>query len=138
MKALIDTCVILDAMQTREPFHKAAENILLGSALNKISGCITANSITDIYYIGYRITKDRKKSLDQINKLLVIFEVLDVNAVDCKNASLSEIEDFEGALLVETAVRHDMECIVTRNIKDFKGADIPVYLPDEFLKLVEL
>lgn len=41
-------------------------------------------------------------------------------------------------IVVQTAVRIDADCIVTRNLKDYRLATLPVYSPEEFLeKLTE-
>ena len=42
MRALLDTCVIIDALQSREPFCKSAQTIFLAAANNQFIGCITA------------------------------------------------------------------------------------------------
>ena len=51
-------------------------------------------------------------------------------------ALLAECADFEDAVMIETAKRSGMDCIVTRNIKHYAGASIPVYEPAEFLRLL--
>ena len=38
--------------------------------------------------------------------------------------------------MVETAVRSGVDCIVTRNTKDYSKAPIPVYAPAEFVELL--
>ena len=38
--------------------------------------------------------------------------------------------------MIETAVRSGMDCIVTRNTKDYAKAAIPVYTPGEFARRV--
>ena len=49
MTAIIDTCVILDYLQCREPFFDDALNIAYGRANNEFEAYITASSIADIY-----------------------------------------------------------------------------------------
>ena len=51
MNVLIDTCIIIDALQSREPFNKDAEAVFLSVANRRCVGFLTANSITDIYYV---------------------------------------------------------------------------------------
>ena len=51
-------------------------------------------------------------------------------------ALLAECADFEDAVMIETAKRSGMDCIVTRNTKHYAGASIPVYEPAEFLRLL--
>lgn len=36
--------------------------------------------------------------------------------------------------MVQTAARIGADCIVTRNLKDYRLADIPIFSPEEFLK----
>lgn len=39
--------------------------------------------------------------------------------------------------MVETAIRSEMDSIVTRNIKDYMKSPVMVYEPSTFLKLLE-
>ena len=48
MKALLDTCVVLDALQEREPFREDAQAIVLAAANRTFDGFLTAKSVTDI------------------------------------------------------------------------------------------
>jgi len=66
MTALIDTCVILDALQERKPFDTNAKEIIDMVAQKNIEGFITAKSITDIYYIYMRSTHNKDKTIDAI------------------------------------------------------------------------
>ena len=61
---------------------------------------------------------------------------LDVTAEDCRNALRNGMNDYEYAIIAESAIRNDIDCIVTRNTKDFKNATIPIYTPAEFLRLL--
>ena len=47
MIVLIDTCVILDALQKREPFWEDAAKIFLAAANEKYQGIITAKALTE-------------------------------------------------------------------------------------------
>ena len=134
MKALIDTCIIIDVLQSRKPFNKSAENLFLAVANNLFSGYITAKSTTDIYYLMHRYTHDDKTSRETLNKLFSLFNLLDSKRIDCQNAVFSPVSDYEDAVMVETAVHNEMDCIVTRNLKDYEKSSIPVYSPESFLK----
>ena len=48
MRALIDTCIVMDALQSREPFFKEAQKIFLGAANKQFEGFLTAKYATDI------------------------------------------------------------------------------------------
>ena len=137
MRALLDTCVIIDALQSREPFCKSAQTIFLAAANNQFIGCITAKSVTDIYYLTHRCTHDNKAARAVLSKLFTIFDVLDTAGMDCRHAIPSAVSDYEDAVMVETAVRTESDCIVTRNSRDFQKSGVPVYTPEEFLKKLE-
>lgn len=137
MRAFIDTCVVIDALQSREPFAKDAQDIFLAAANNLYLGYISAKSVTDVYYLMHRHTHDDKASRDILNKLFALFDVLDTAGIDCRKAVLSPVSDFEDAVMVETALRSEVDCIVTRNLRDFTKSPVPVYEPKAFLKLLE-
>ena len=56
MRVLVDTCVIIDALQSRVPFSEAAQKLFIYSANKQFEGYITAKSVTDIYYLTHRLT----------------------------------------------------------------------------------
>ena len=134
MIVLIDTCVILDALQKREPCWENAAKIFLAAANEKYQGIITAKALTDIYYLTHRYTHDQKKTRDILLRLLELFFVEDTLAEDCKKAFFSETSDYEDAVMTETAKRIKADVIVTRNLRDYKETAIPVMEPERFLR----
>ncbi len=138
MKVLLDTCVLIDSLQNREPFSKFSNQILIAAAGCRFAGCISAKSVADIYYLMHRYTHDDRKTREMLSALLDIFELLDTTASDCKSAIVSEVSDFEDAIMIETAIREQVDCIVTRNTRDYAGAALPVLEPDAFLKKLNL
>lgn len=137
MRVLIDTCIIIDALQSRIPFAENAQKIFLYAANRQFEGFITAKSSTDIYYLTHRLTHSDGETRKILNKLYTLFHLLDTTSLDCRKAIASEIGDYEDAVMVETAVRSEMDCIVTRNVKDYIKSPISVYEPSEFLTLLE-
>ena len=127
MKALIDTCIIIDILQQREPFCHAANDILHAVSDNKLTGVLTAKSLTDIHYII------RRSIHNETSTLFSLFAVADTRAADCERALVSKMSDYEDAIMVETAKRIAADCIVTRNLKDYAQADIPVLSPEDCL-----
>lgn len=134
MRILIDTCVILDALQAREPFAEDANNIFLAAANRLYNGYISTKAATDIYYLTHRLTHSDKDSRDILNKLLTIFDVLDTMGIDCRRAIPSKTTDYEDAVMIETAIRSEIDCIVTRNTADYDNSPVTIYTPSEFLK----
>ena len=137
MRTVIDTCVIVDALQSREPFCKEAQSIFLLCANRQFEGFLTAKAITDIYYLTHRQTHSDKATRDVLTKLCALFVLLDTTALDIRKAISAEISDFEDAVMGETAVRSGADCIVTRNTKDYAKAQIAVCTPEEFIQQID-
>ncbi len=137
MRVLLDTCIIMDAIQNREPFADSAKDIFRKAAMNWFTGCITAKSSTDIYYLTHRCTHSDKDTRVILTKLFSLFDVLDTAALDCKKAISSPVSDYEDAVMIETAIQNGADYIVTRDTKDYSKSPIPVLTPDEFLKKLE-
>lgn len=78
MKILIDTNVILDVLMKRTPFFESSAQILRLCENDEIKGYITANTVTDIYYILRKHIDDRAILKDTLIKLLTIIEVADI------------------------------------------------------------
>ena len=94
-------------------------------------------SPADIYYLTHRCTHSDEKARSILNSLLSIVSMLDSTAVDVFHALSSETTDFEDAVMIETAIRSKVDCIITRNTKDYRKSPVPVYTPDDFMKALE-
>lgn len=136
MKALMDTCIIIDALQNRQPFCEDAQKIFLLCANDEFEGFLTAKAITDIYYLTHRQLHNDKATREIIVKLCKLFDIVDTSSMDIINALSSEVSDFEDAVMIESAVRYGTDCIVTRNVKDYSKSSIPVFTPKEFISLL--
>ncbi len=130
-KLFIDTNIIIDLIADRKPFSKYAIEIFNLAEHKKIHLYTSSHSIATTYYLLKKFIDD--KSLRVI--LLGLFEFVSVIPVDEQVLSKglrSKQKDFEDAIQVYCATTIEkIDCIVTRNIKDFKGAEIPVLTPDE-------
>lgn len=137
MRVLIDTCVIIDVLQSRAPFAEAAQKLFIYSANKQFEGYITAKSVADIYYLTHRLTHSDIETRKILSKLFTLFNLLDTTSLDCRKAISSEINDYEDVIMTETAIRSEMDCIVTRNVKDYAKSTVKIYEPSVFIKLFE-
>jgi len=126
MRVVLDTNVIMDALQERTPFDADAKEILKRAQNREFVCLLTANAATDIFYL-YSRARDVHSAKAALEFLLDCFEVLPVTHDDCKAALSLPIEDFEDALVVVCAGRAKADCIVTRD-KDFLQVASPVEL----------
>lgn len=136
MKVLFDTNVILDLMLDREPFAEVAERLVSSAESGALTGCLGATTITTIHYLAAKVLGSQR-SLDEVRKLLVIFEIAPVNRPVLERALDLGFSDFEDAVLHEAARQSGAEAIVTRNRFDFANSEIPVYSPEELAEALD-
>lgn len=138
MRALLDTCVIIDALQGRVPFAEDAQKLFLLAANEQFIGCISAKSSTDIYYLMHKVTHDDPMARGILTKLFQLFECLDTTGMDCRRAIPSPVSDYEDAVMIESAARAEVDCIITRNEHDYAKSSVPVFTPEAFIKKLEI
>lgn len=142
MKVLLDTNVIIDVLQNREPWCKSGKEIFLSVARKDLSGCITAKEAADIHFFSKKQFKGEANVDDKARQILIkifaLFEILDTTESDCKNALSFPNNDYEDALMIETALRSGVDCIITRNTEHFSESPVKVYTPDTFVAACEL
>ena len=133
MKVVFDTCVVIDVLQRREPFYIDAMKLINAVSDQTITGILTAKSITDIYYLMRKNLHSEEAARELLGKLFILFYVEDTYSVDCHGAIASPVNDYEDAVMVQTAKRVGADCIVTRNQKDYARSDVPFLSPQELL-----
>jgi len=134
MKLLIDNNIIIDVFQDRKPFSEYSTKILKLIELGDYEGYITANSVTDIFYVLKRSIKDYKKVYNYIRLLLEILTIIDVTSDDIFQALDAESNDFEDELISVCAYKENVDFIISRNSKDFKKSKIQAIEPKVFLE----
>ena len=138
MRVLLDTNVVVDVLQRREPWFADGQKIFYAIANQQLSGCITAKEAADIrFFTRKQFTGQENvdaKARQVMTKLYALFELIDTLGIDCQNAIAIENSDYEDAIMIESAVRSGLDCIVTRNPEHFKVSPIPVYLPSAFVQ----
>lgn len=134
MRVLIDTCVIMDIFRDKEPFSIAAQQVLLGVEQGYFEGYLSANQLTDIHYLMHKELHSEARTIDILRSICKLIKIIDTTAEDCRRALVSGRSDFEDSLEIESALREDLDCIVTRNVKDFTDSPVPVYTPEQFVR----
>ena len=137
MRIILDTNVLLDILQNRMPWAKDAVVIFRAIAGNKVEGCITAKQIADLYFFVRKMFKGEEnsdaKARQVISRLMGLLEPIDTLGIDCQNALGINNSDFEDAILIASAIREKVDCIITRNTDHFTDSSVPVYSPDTFV-----
>ena len=131
MKYLIDTCVVIDVLQKREPFFDLSYQVLSRLSKNNADIFLTAKTLMDIHYLMRKFFHSEAEAHVQIAKLLEIFQIESTTESDCAEALHSEMSDFEDAVLAFAAHRIAADAIVTRNVKDYAHSPVPALTPEE-------
>lgn len=130
---LLDTDVVLDFLLDRKPFSDDTLHILLKCEKKEMNAFVTPVIVANTYYL-LRQKASHSYVIEQLKILLKIISVLSMDQKQVLSALDSKFTDFEDALQYFSALQNtNIEAILTRNGKDFKHAELPVFTPKEFL-----
>ena len=129
-----DTDVILDVSIKREMDIKDSVKLINFVEDGLYKGYTSTIIFSNIYYIQRKLI-GHEISIKFLKNLRLILSVLNVNDSIINKALESEFKDFEDAIQYFTAVENNMDCIITRNVKDYQNSIIPVYTPTELLAI---
>ena len=131
IQVFLDTNVIIDYLGNRTGFYDDAAVIMSLAINQKIELNAAAMSFaTASYILSKNNNNDRIKTL--IADFCKICRVVSTDEECVNYATLSDFEDFEDAMQYKCAQKAKADYIVTRNIKDFKTANIKVRTPEDF------
>lgn len=133
-KLFVDTDIIIDLLAYREPFYEASASLFSMSDKGKIEICVSPLSFSNINYI-----LSRQFTANQVRKKLLQFKtlvsVMDINDKIIELALTSDFKDFEDGIQYFTAIENNIKILLTRNLKDYKTAQIPVMTAEQYLKI---
>lgn len=129
----VDSDVILDVLEKREPFYSYSAQILTLGDEKKIKLVTTLLVFSNVYYL-LRKHLGIDKAKESLRKLRVIVDVISVNAKEVDLALNSEMSDFEDALQYFTALNSKIGFIITRNVRDYKNPKLIVQTPQEYIE----
>ena len=136
MKVAFDTNVLLDTILNR-PGREDALRLMLAVSEEKFVGVVSANSITDMYYLARKGIGD-EAAREAIFDVLSMFDVAPVDGDVCSMALNTPTSDYEDAVPAVCAVREGADYIATGD-QGFLKADSPVQVrtPAQLLHLIE-
>lgn len=136
MTILIDTNVIIDFLLTREPFYKAASEIIKKCADGEMTGYIAFHSIPNLWYILRKIPEDKRR--EWMADICSFLQVAGASHEEVLRAiRMKEFRDFEDCLQDKCAKNVSAKYIITRNVKDFNNSDVLAVCPEDFLKVID-
>jgi predicted nucleic acid-binding protein len=128
----IDTNVLLDVLDHRQPFYEDSAAVWSLAEKGKIRCCISAISFNNIYYI---LRKQQSPAVIRKTLCLLrdIFDIVTLDERILNQAMDSNFKDFEDAIQYFSASRVSAQCILSRNLNHYKASEIPILTPAEFL-----
>jgi len=131
MRLLIDINVLLDVALQRPGAPASAR--LLATCGRQHEGWLAWHSVATLAYLIER-QASKILSRDFIRSLLAWADVAPTGRAEALAAVNLPMRDFEDALQVTAAQACAAQCIVTRNVRDFKKSPVPALTPEDFLR----
>ena len=128
----LDTKVFIDLLGEREEFYDSIAKIVSLADKGKIKLTISALTYSTVFYVLSRF-ESKEIVKEKIRKFKTIAKTADLTDKIIDKGLSSKFGDFEDALQYFCALKTGSSIIITRNEKDFKSSEIPVFSPDEYL-----
>jgi len=131
-KVLVDTDIIYDLLANREPFYHAAAKLFTKADEGKVQIFISALSVANIHYLlSKKLSADGAKHI--LRKFRLLVQIMPINDKIIDLALNSDFKDFEDAIQYYCAVENDIEILLTRNLRDYKKAQIATMTAQDFI-----
>jgi predicted nucleic acid-binding protein len=132
-RAVLDTNVILDFLDTARPEHSTAVALITTLVGSGTDLGVAATSLKDIYYILTR-TVGEPAARQAITTLSQAMSVLAVDATTCADALSSDEPDFEDGLIRAAAEVWQANWIISRDHAAFAASPVPKAAPAVLLQ----
>ena len=132
-KIFVDTDIVLDLLGQRMPFYDFSANLFSEADKGRIELFVSALSFSNLNYLlskQYSSNQARKKLL----KFKTLVTVLSVSDKIVDLALSSDFKDFEDGMQYFTATENGIKTLLTRNLKEYKSAEIIVMTAEQFIK----
>ena len=130
-KVFVDSDVIIDFIIDREPFSDFAANLFDRFDNKEMLGYTSAQSLANLYYVLKKQTS-HSHIIEAIEKLVTVIGILPIDLEIINQALRSDFSDFEDGIQNFCAESVGADAIVTRNLRDYRSARIPVFDPESF------
>ena len=136
MRVLIDTNIILDVLFDRQPFVEDAVKLWQLVEAERVIGCLTATTLTNIFYIA-RKQLGTERTREVIADLLAVFEICPVGKEILSDALSLPFVDYEDAVQEAVAQQAGVDAIITRNLSDYTYSTFRVMTAGDIIRELE-
>jgi len=133
-KIFIDSDVLLDIIFQREPWFKDSQKILSLVEKNVFIGYTSSLIIANCYYL-VSSNINNPIAAKTISKLRSLLRVLPFTDKEIGESLDSDFRDFEDGVQYYIMSNNGLKTLITRNVSDYRKADITVFTPADFLNL---
>lgn len=139
LRLLLDTNVVIDYLDAREPHYEKARLLMLAGYAGEFELWITASQVSDLIYIlSEGGSRERMPGvLERLRGLRSFVEVFATGESEVDRMLAASWKDPEDCLLFEAALSLRADAIITRNQKDFETSLIKVLDCEEFFEWVK-
>ena len=135
-EVFIDADIVLDLLCKREPFYSYAAEVFTMGDTGIIKLVTTPLVFANVFYI-LRKASGIEKAKELLRKLRIMVGVVSLNDKVIDLALNSAFNDFEDGIQYFAAREQGIKLLLTRNVKDYKAADLIIQTPEEYLKTVK-
>ena len=128
-RLFVDSDVILDLVLQRDDHFEFAQNLFGQYQQGKCALYTSSIVLANMHFIMRKLhdIKFANSSILFVNKH---FKIIDANNEDIENSIQSKFSDFEDGVQYFSALRSKkIDALITRNVKDYKHALVPVFTP---------
>ena len=129
---LLDTDVLIDVALDRQPHSTSAMELLDRIEHGAEGACVAWHTLANFYYL-VRPVRGGQKTRAFILELLRFVGVAATDTESMRYAAQLPMADFEDAMQVAAGRACGARYIVTRNVRDYGNAPIPVLPPQACL-----
>jgi len=132
---LVDINILIDLLNKRDD-HVSAAKLFDACAIGIIKGFLCSHEITTLAYFLEKNKYPKEKGLVVISTLLDVFSIIPTTQENLKKALISNISDYEDAVIEMSGQSVDADYIVTRNGRDFRDGLLPCCNAREAIELL--
>jgi predicted nucleic acid-binding protein len=132
---LLDTNVLLDVLQRREPFYPDAARVFAAVETGRIRGIAAAHALTTVFYLLARYAGDAAARAG-ITDLLRLLDVAPVGKETMLEALALAYADLEDAVHMAAALEARADYLITRDRRGYAAGPLPTLTPGELLALL--
>lgn len=132
MAVFIDTNILLDVLESRQPHHQDSAQVLRRCDELQQPVFMAWHALATAFYIYSKKVGERAASI-ALEQLLGSISISYTGHFEAVRAFQLKFDDLEDAMQAAAAEACGADCLITRNKQDFALAPVPVMTPQEFL-----